>query len=93
MMSGTMTDKNTRILVIEDREVQCLPGKRESVEKCRFCVHSKRFREAGIWKVSPARAYCTLCKSNDAVNIDNADAVECDDINGEGYRSILNIIS
>jgi len=82
-----MTD-NTRILDIERGEVRCLPGKRETAEKCRFCVHSKKFRVNGAWKISPARAYCSLCRTDE-----DADAVECDDLKGEGFRSILNIIS
>jgi hypothetical protein len=93
MTSDISNNAKTRILRIESGEVQCLPEKRESVDKCRFCVHSKRFREAGVWKVSPARAYCTLCKNTDKVNFDIADAVECDDMKNEGYRSILNVIS
>ena len=93
MKSDISSDAKTRILEIENGEVQCLPGKRESIDKCRFCVHSKKFREAGAWKVSPARAYCTLSRSNDKVNFDIVEAIECDDLKNEGYRSILNVIS
>lgn len=92
-MSDILINENTRILDIHNGEVLCLPKKLESVEKCRFCVHSKRFREADVWKISPARAYCSLCRGDDKINFDKIDAVECDDLKNEGYRSILNIIS
>jgi len=88
-----MTDKKTRILEVEKGEVQCLPDRRVSIEKCRFCVHSKKILESGVWKASPARAYCVLNKNNDRVDMEKADAIECDDLKREGYRSILNIIS
>ena len=88
-----MNDKKSRILEVEGRKVRCLPEKREPVEKCMFCVHSKKILESGVWKVSPARAYCVLNRSDDKVDMEKADAIECDDIKGEGYRSILNVIS
>ncbi|MBN1431688.1 MAG: hypothetical protein JW931_02840 [Methanomicrobiaceae archaeon] len=88
-----MNDNKSRILEVEVGKVLCLPKKREPVEKCIFCVHSKKIHEAGVWKISPARAYCVLNRSDDKVNIEKADAIECDDIKGEGYRSILNVIS
>jgi hypothetical protein len=92
-MSDTSNNSRVRVLEIENGEVRCLPKKRESIDKCRFCVHSKRFREAGVWKASPARAYCTLCRSSDPVDFERVETVECDDLKNEGYRSILNIIS
>ena len=92
-MSDISNDGRTRVLEIERGEVQCLPKKREPIDKCRFCVHSKRFRDAGVWKTSPARAYCTLCRSSDSVDFDRVEAVECDDLKNEGFRSIMNIIS
>lgn len=92
-MPGSADEKKTRILQIENGEVRCLPEKMESVEKCRFCVHSKKFRESGTWKVSPARAYCVLSRKSDKVNFEKADSVECDDLRGEGFRSIMNVIS
>ena len=88
-----MSEGRTRILDVEEMEVRCLPGKREHVDRCRFCVHSKKIPESGRWKVSPARAYCVLSRSDDVVDMNKAEAVECDDMKGEGFRSILNVIS
>ena len=91
-MSSTMNERS-RILEVESGVVDCIFGKKEPLEKCRFCVHSKKFRQNGIWRVSPARAYCTFSKNYEEVDFNYVDAVECDDLRGEGFRSIMNIIS
>ncbi|MBN2733957.1 MAG: hypothetical protein JXQ82_03745 [Methanomicrobiaceae archaeon] len=88
-----MNDQNLRTLNVEKGTVQCLSWKKESIEKCRFCVHSVSFLENGRWIKSPARAFCTKCRSTDEVSLPDVAAVLCDDRNEEGYRSIMNIIS
>lgn len=92
-MPNSMDDKKSRILEAGGGEVQCLSNRREPLEKCRLCVHSVKFREAGVWKPSPARAYCVLSRNCGKVNMKAVNAVECNDTAGEGYRSIMNIIS
>lgn len=73
--------------------VQCLPGKKEEIVKCRFCVHSRQFKESGRWVTSPARAFCLASRTTTPVNLSRVSAVCCDDMDGEGFSSILNIIS
>ena len=88
-----MTEKTFRTLYAEKGVVQCLPHKKESVEKCRFCVHSVSFLERGRWIKSPARAFCNACRSTEEVSLTKVEAVLCDDKKGEGYRSMMNIIT
>ncbi|MDT8358432.1 MAG: hypothetical protein RQ758_08030 [Methanomicrobiaceae archaeon] len=73
--------------------VQCTPHKREAVEKCRFCAHSTHFYVNGEWVPSPARAYCTCTRACEPVDLKRAGKVRCDDAAGEGFRSIMSIIS
>jgi hypothetical protein len=42
---------------------------------------------------SPARAYCSRCRDIPDVDMAKVEAVVCDDLSGEGFRSITNIIS
>ena len=86
------SDGKNRVVDVAGRHVICA-GKREEIEKCRFCVHSVSFECDGVWVKSPARAYCSRCRSTDPVNLDKVTAVMCDDRAGEGFRSIMNIIS
>nr|WP_319540199.1 hypothetical protein [uncultured Methanospirillum sp.] len=72
--------------------VDCLPVKREDLDHCRFCAHSVRFRVAGREVPSPARAYCTLQRKTEEVDLAKVEAVICDDLSSEGFRSIMNII-
>ena len=88
-----MTENSFRTLYVEMGVVQCLPNKKESIEKCRFCVHSVYFLEKDRWIKSPARAFCTKCRSTDKVFLTDVEAVLCDDKREEGYRSMMNIIS
>ena len=73
--------------------VQCTPKRREAVEKCRFCVHSTHFFVDGKWLPSPARAYCMSTRASEPVDLSRAGRVRCDDAAGEGFRSIMSIIS
>ncbi|MBP2132843.1 hypothetical protein J2128_000764 [Methanomicrobium sp. W14] len=88
-----MTEKKLRTLPVEKQSVQCLPSKSEDIEKCRFCVHSVYFIENGKEIKSPARAYCTMSRSTESVNLKKVEEVVCDDDRKEGFRSIMNIIS
>jgi len=83
---------NTRILQVTDGCVDCLPGKREEIEKCRFCVHSVRFDTASREIPSPARAFCTKSRSTEEVDLKKVVRVVCDDDRQEGFRSMLNVI-
>lgn len=82
-----------RRLAVEGGMVTCSPGKQESLERCRFCVHSRSFLIRGHWITSPARAYCIYSRSSGADDISPATMVECDDTGSEGFRSFLNVIS
>jgi len=72
--------------------VDCLPAKKEDLDHCRFCAHSVRFRVSGREIPSPARAYCTLQRKTEEVDLTKVEAVICDDLSSEGFRSIMNII-
>lgn len=88
-----MTNESYRSLKVISGLVECLPDKKETTERCRFCVHSRKFMVKGIWYDSPARAYCMACRATEMPDYKNADAVLCDDLKKEGFRSFLNIIS
>jgi hypothetical protein len=81
-----------RTLQVEKGHVECLSSKKEDLDHCRFCAHSVRFRVAGREVPSPARAYCTLQRHSEEVNLTKVEAVICDDLSSEGFRSIMNII-
>lgn len=83
---------NTRFLTVSGGNVRCLPEKSESVDKCRFCVHSVKFQVNGKMVDSPARAYCLVKRTTDKVEMSSVEAVECDDASGEGFRSMMNVI-
>ncbi|HXW98412.1 MAG TPA: hypothetical protein VEI51_01655 [Methanomicrobiales archaeon] len=71
----------------------CLPGEEVTLDRCRFCAHSTAFCVKGTWVTSPARAYCVVSKAEKGVDLSMVEEVECDDTEGEGYRSIMSIIS
>lgn len=79
----------------EDGGVPCsVEGGRSTLEHCRLCVHSVAFSIGGRLVPSPARAYCTRCTpTGEKIDLKKVDYVECDDNKGEGFRSVLNIIS
>ena len=66
--------------------------KREDIEKCRFCVHSVRFGIPGKEIPSPARAFCTMTRATEEVDLKKVISVVCDDAGEEGFRSIMNVI-
>jgi len=87
-----MTDGDYRVLEVKKGRVQCLPGKAETIEHCRFCVHSRYFRVRGVYIKSPALAYCIRHRATEEVDLKIVEAVQCADRGGEGYRSMMNII-
>ncbi|MDE4909059.1 hypothetical protein L0665_10605 [Methanogenium marinum] len=88
-----MTKKNHRFIDSVGGMVQCLPGKKEEVVRCRFCIHSSQFREGGRWVPSPGRAFCLASRTTVDVDLKRVSAVCCNDMNGEGFSSIFSIIS
>ena len=85
--------KGRRNLPVKKGKVQCLPEEQVALDRCRFCVHSTAFRIGGAWITSPARAYCLRSRAEKDVDLSTVEEVECDDLEGEGYRSIMSIIS
>lgn len=82
-----------RTLPVEKGTVACLSDKREDIEKCRFCVHSVRFVIPGREIPSPARAFCSMSRATEEVDLKMVISVVCDDIREEGFRTIMNVIS
>jgi hypothetical protein len=87
-----MTDDEYRVLIVTRGRVRCLPEKEETIEHCRFCVHSRYFRVRGEYVKSPALAYCLRHGATEEVDLKIVEAVKCADRRGEGYRSMMNII-
>ena len=83
----------TRSLEVSKGTVECLPEKREEIEKCRFCVHSVRFGTASREIPSPARAFCSRSRATEEVDLKQVIRVVCDDTRQEGFRSMLSVIS
>ncbi len=88
-----MTDKPHRELKVEKGTVECLPGVRVGIDRCRFCASSRAFLEQGTWRESPALAYCMAHRTTREVDLGRVSAVRCADRTGEGFRSIMSIIS
>jgi hypothetical protein len=88
-----MTETEERELQVERGTVECRPGVRVGLDRCRFCASSRAFRERGSWKRSPALAYCMASRVTEEVDLANVGAVRCADRTGEGFRSIMSIIS
>jgi hypothetical protein len=84
--------RSLRILEVAGGLVACFPEKKEDLYHCRFCAHSVRFRVHGKEVPSPARAFCTLQRNTNEIDLTKVEAVFCDDLSGEGFRSIMNII-
>jgi hypothetical protein len=78
---------------VEGGAVQCTPARREDVVKCRFCAHSSHFMVRGRWVGSPARAFCLVQRSVEEIDLRCVEMVRCDDTDGEGFRSIMGLIS
>jgi len=83
----------TQEIAVRNGTVTCTDGRRLPVDRCRFCVHSVRFRVGGEWFSSPARAFCTFCRTTGEVDLTRVEAVECDDRQGGGFSSMMNVIS
>ncbi|MDH7593416.1 MAG: hypothetical protein QHG99_03555 [Methanomicrobiales archaeon] len=76
------------------RKVLCSGREDITLEHCRFCVHSRAFSIGGRLIPSPARIYCLRhTPSEEKIDFSRVESVECDDLKGEGFRSIMNIIS
>ncbi|WAI00734.1 hypothetical protein [Methanogenium organophilum] len=88
-----MNEKEYRLLKTVDGTVQCLPGKKEEIVRCRFCIHSKQFLQGRRWVPSPARAFCLASRTTTNVDLSCVTAVCCNDMRGEGFSSVLNVIS
>ena len=88
-----MTDGEYRIIPVIKGKVQCLVDKKEPVENCGFCVHSREFKVQNRLITSPALAYCTKCRVTEKVDYSKAESVKCADRQGGGFHSITNIIS
>lgn len=88
-----MSDKVYRELNVENGTVECRPGTRVGLDRCRFCASSRAFLEEGAWRESPALAYCMARRTTGEVDLRRVSAVKCADRSGEGFRSIMNIIS
>ena len=89
----TITDAENRVLPVVKGKVQCLAEKKEPVENCGFCIHSREFKVLGRFITSPALLYCTKCRVTEKVDFAKAEAVKCADRQGGGFHSITNIIS
>jgi hypothetical protein len=88
-----MTETVERELPVERGTVECRTGVRVGLDRCRFCACSRAFRVRGTWKQSPALAYCMACRTTEEVDLAKVEAVRCADRTGEGFRSIMSIIS
>ncbi|KUK70985.1 MAG: hypothetical protein XE11_0302 [Methanomicrobiales archaeon 53_19] len=88
-----MNEEGMRILEVKGETVSCLPDKLVTLDRCRFCSHSRYFEAGGMRVISPARAYCSRSGAGDEVDLKAVTRVWCDDMVGEGYRSIMSIIS
>ncbi|MDD1660208.1 MAG: hypothetical protein LUQ62_03285 [Methanomicrobiales archaeon] len=82
-----------RELPVEKGRVACQEGVAVTLDRCRFCAHSKAFRVKGEWITSPARAYCLRSTVVKEVDLGKVEAVLCDDDGSDGFRSIMSIIS
>ncbi|WP_332448853.1 hypothetical protein [Methanoculleus sp.] len=83
----------TRCLRVVRGRVECTTGKPMPADRCGLCVHSVRVVVKGREVPSPARAYCSRCRDAERVEMGSVEAVFCDDLSGEGFRSITSIIS
>ncbi|MDD2472940.1 MULTISPECIES: hypothetical protein [unclassified Methanoculleus] len=82
-----------RHLPVVRGRVQCTQQEAVSIDRCRLCVHSVRVMVGGREVTSPARAYCSRCRDTPDVDMAKVEEIVCDDVSGEGFRNIANIIS
>lgn len=88
-----MSEDTYRVLTVQKGAVPCQPDRDEDLDHCRFCVFSRYFQVKGEWIKSPALAFCAVHRATDKVDFTRVEAVKCADRRGEGFRSILNVIS
>lgn len=87
-----MPEEEYRILAVSRGRVPCLPGKSETIEHCRFCIHCRYFKVNGEFVKSPSLAYCVKHRATEEVDLAKVQEVKCADRRGEGFHSIMNII-
>ncbi len=89
-----MNERSIDRPVGKSRRVACAGREDITPDHCRLCVHSRAFVVGGKRIASPARVYCLRCRPpEEELDLGRVEAVECDDLAGEGFRSITNIIS
>jgi hypothetical protein len=88
-----MSVGKVRELPVRKGQVRCTAAADVPLDYCRFCVHSTEFRVNGEWITSPARAYCLRSRVVREVDLRKVEAIRCDDEKGEGYHSLMNIIT
>jgi hypothetical protein len=91
-----MTQAHIQELTVVRNQVKCLPDRNESIDKCRFCVHSVSFIHDGVRIPSPARDFCGMNKKSRETakkfDLSKVSVVFCDNSDSEGFRSIMNVI-
>ncbi|MDO5843791.1 MAG: hypothetical protein Q4Q53_01420 [Methanocorpusculum sp.] len=79
--------------LVSNGKVLCTDGRCISVERCRFCVHSRYFVVDNVSQKSPALAFCNRERVTKEAEFMRASKVGCAESRGDGYTSIGNIIS
>lgn len=92
-MTKKSDNTDYRIIPVKKGKVECLVDKNEDLERCRFCVFSRFFRIKGEDIKAPALAFCPRHGNADCVDLSKVESVICGDRKGEGFMSILNVIS
>jgi len=87
-----MSADQYRVLPVIKGRVQCTPDKKEPLEHCGLCIHSREMGINGKFVTSPSLEYCTKCRVKEKVDLSKVDSVRCADCQGEGFHSITNII-
>jgi hypothetical protein len=87
-----MSSEDYRILEVRYGRVLCLPGREETIEHCRFCVHCRSFKIGGNYVLSPSLAFCIRHRDAEEVDLREVEAVKCADHRREGYRSMMSVI-
>ncbi len=92
-MTKKTNDDEYRIIPVKNGKVECLIEKIEPIERCRFCVFSRFFRIKGEDVKAPALAFCPRHGDADCIDLSMVESVICGDRKGEGFMSVLNVIS
>jgi hypothetical protein len=88
-----MSEDSYRVLPVKSGRIACQPDRDETLDHCRFCVFSRYFLVKGRWIKSPALAFCAVHRATEEVDLKCVESVKCGDRTGEGFRSIMNVIS